>query len=126
MDLTGVTVLFPHCGSCDDTQGSFPFQKWIYYPDILFPTSRRMKTCKYYMIYNGATNKKYKICRLKKSEFHIQVYLGKQKLFFKKVEVQNGRSLNTVQPRYNDMPREQWNYIVISRYRYIETPDITI
>ena len=32
----------------------------------------------------------------------------------------------TVEPRYNDMPREQWNYIVISRYRYNETPDITI
>ena len=30
-----------------------------------------------------------------------------------------------VEPRYNDMSRGQYNYIVISRYRYIETPDIT-
>ena len=31
---------------------------------------------------------------------------------------------NTVEPRYNDMPREQRNEIVISGYRYIETPHI--
>ena len=36
------------------------------------------------------------------------------------------QSETTVEPRCNDMPREQWNWIVISRYRYIETPDITI
>ena len=31
-----------------------------------------------------------------------------------------------MEPRYNDMPRAQWNYIVISWYCYIETPDITL
>ena len=73
MDLTGIIVLFPHCGTCDDTQGSFLFQKWTFHPAILFLTSLNMKTCKYHMIYNGATNKKYnKVCWLKKSEFQIQ------------------------------------------------------
>ena len=32
----------------------------------------------------------------------------------------------TVEPRYNDMSREQLNYIFTARYRYMETPDITI
>ena len=36
------------------------------------------------------------------------------------------RQYGTVEPRYNDMRKEQYIYIVISRYRYIETPDITI
>ena len=34
--------------------------------------------------------------------------------------------ISTVEPRYNDMPREQRNWIVKLRYHYIETPDITI
>ena len=40
----------------DDTQGSFLFQKWRYpwtYLDILFPTSQRIKTCKYHKSYTG-------------------------------------------------------------------------
>ena len=82
MDLTSVIVLFPHCGSCDDTQGSFPFQKSIYYPDILFPTNRRMKTCKYHMIYNGATNKKYN--KVKKIRIPYSGLFRKAKTFLRK------------------------------------------
>lgn len=33
---------------------------------------------------------------------------------------------STVEPQYNEMPREQYNYIVISKIHYIETLDITI
>ena len=47
-------------------------------------------------------------------QFCVQLELGSSKL----------DAYTTVEPRYNDMPREQWNQIVISRYRYIETPDI--
>jgi len=31
-----------------------------------------------------------------------------------------------VEPRYNDVPREWWNYIIISGYRYKRIPNITI
>ena len=40
MDLTGLIVLLPHCGSCDDTQGSFLFPKWTYHGHFISKRSK--------------------------------------------------------------------------------------
>ena len=35
------------------------------------------------------------------------------------------RAVTTVEPRYNEVPRDRKNYFVISGFRYKRNPDIT-